>query len=633
MKPRTAAALASLLTFLLYRATLLPGFDFGDTGSFQVMAGSGAITPRDAYPFYFAVGDIVLWLVGGDHAHAFNLASALEAAIACGLIVVAATELSGSLVAGVTAALFFAGSYTFWSQAVIAEVYALHMVFLAGTVCLLLRWERQPTTRRLAAFFALYALGFGNHLSMILLMPAYALFLLVGSPGGWRAIVNRRVVGIALVAAVAGALQYSWNLRSLWLAPVTPSSAGAAWSQFWFDATKVDWRETIVASIPRAMIAERFRMYEFDVIQQFGSIGAGLALVGGVALLLSATRRALLLLTIYLANAAFALSYNVGDTHVFLLPTHLVTALSLACGVAAIQRVTSSIASQPGWLRAAPALVFAGVAVARIWDNYPALDRSDDRRPRDMLAALTAGLDDRQTILLEDLNWQIENGLTYFSKWHTTDVAWARMPDVLPYRETLIADNLAIGRSIAVTAAARSSLNANLSRRALDITPDPLASPSSLAEFVREIPVGTRYVLCLLKPSRDYPLDERDFDEALAVLAPGIDPVARDDYFMVAGQSGEPPIAVRSSSRPFRTSFDLQGVPVDIRMESWLAFDTIRRMGFAQVVAGHRHALIVERGVSFVALDGSGRPIQSTYAASLFAPPLRYLIRALRRVQ
>jgi len=68
-------------------------------------------------------------------------------------------------------------------------------------------------------------------------------------------------------------------------------------------------------------------------------------------------------------------------------------------------------------------------------------------------------------------------------------------------------------------------------------------------------------------------------------------------------------------------------------MESWLAFDTIRRMGFAQVVAGHRHALIVERGVSFVALDGSGRPIQSTYAASLFAPPLRYLIRALRRVQ
>src|SRR4029079_10283527 len=126
-------------------------------------------------------------------------------------------------------------------------------------------------------------------------------------------------------------------------------------------------------------------------------------------------------------------------------------------------------------------------------------------------------------------------------------------------------------RSLPAPAGAKTSLTATLSRRALDITPDPLASRSSLAEFIREIPLGTRYVLCLLKPSRDYPLDERDFDDALAVLAPGTDPVARDDYFMVAGQSGDPPIAVRSSSRPFRTSFDLQGVPVDVRMESWLA--------------------------------------------------------------
>ena len=43
----------------------------------------------------------------------------------------------------------------------------------------------------------------------------------------------------------------------------------------------------------------------------------------------------------------------------------------------------------------------------------------------------------------------------------------------------------------------------------------------------------------------------------------------------------------------------LDGVRVDVRMESWLAFDTIRRMGFGQVVADRRHTLIVERGVSF----------------------------------
>ena len=42
-------------------------------------------------------------------------------------------------------------------------------------------------------------------------------------------------------------------------------------------------------------------------------------------------------------------------------------------------------------------------------------------------------------------------------------------------------------------------------------------------------------------------------------------------------------------------------------MESWLAADTIRRMGFGHVVAAHRHTLIVERGVSFVAFDAARR--------------------------
>ena len=62
-------------------------------------------------------------------------------------------------------------------------------------------------------------------------------------------------------------------------------------------------------------------------------------------------------------------------------------------------------------------------------------------------------------------------------------------------------------------------------------------------------------------------------------------------------------------------------------MESWLAFDTIRRMGFGHIVANHRHTLIVERGVSFAAFDGEGRPIRTVYLANIFAPQPRYLVR------
>src|SRR6516165_11239329 len=118
-----AALIAATAAFALYRATLLPGVDFGDTGSFQTMVGSALITPRDAYPLYFAIGTAMLWLTNASPAHALNLASAIEAAAACGLTVLVAAELSGSIAAALGVTLLFAASYTFWSQAVIAEVY------------------------------------------------------------------------------------------------------------------------------------------------------------------------------------------------------------------------------------------------------------------------------------------------------------------------------------------------------------------------------------------------------------------------------------------------------------------------------------------------------------------------------
>ena len=43
-------------------------------------------------------------------------------------------------------------------------------------------------------------------------------------------------------------------------------------------------------------------------------------------------------------------------------------------------------------------------------------------------------------------------------------------------------------------------------------------------------------------------------------------------------------------------------------MESWLAADTIRRMGFGQVIAARHHTLIIERGVSLVDVR-SVRPV------------------------
>jgi hypothetical protein len=618
-----AALLVGACAFALYHATLLPGVDFGDTGSFQATVGSPVISPRDGYPLYFAIGNLFLRLTRVEPARALNLASAAEGAIASGIVVLVAAELSGSLLAAVAAALLWAGSYTFWSQSIIGEVYALHAFFVGASLFALFRWQARPTSGRLASFFALYALGFGNHLSMVLLLPGYAIFLLVAAPGGWRSMLRGRIVVLAAVVAAFGALQYAWNLRELWLRPHAPDGLLDALNIFWFDVTKSDWRATMVARVPQSMLADRVAMYVFDIRQQFGWPVPLLAIIGLAATWRRSPPRGLLMLLLYLVNVLFAFSYNVGDTHVFYLSSHLFVAMLVAPALVFIAETIASGRRRElvGSVLAVAAVLYAS---ARIYRDYPALDRSSDRRPAAVLSALTTGLDDHHAIFITDLNWQIQNGLSYFTKETRPEVAEARAPDILLYAPALIRDNEAIGRDVALTERARAELAAAYGPL-LEMRADPRVDVPSLSDIVAGVPAGTRYVLTVLKPSRDLAIDEADLRGAVQALG-GRTNDERSDYLALAGIAGRDPVLSVDSPSPFRRIVHLGAVSVDVRMESWLDFDTIRRMGFGQVVANHRHTLIVERGISFVTFDDRGRPLQTAYRSNIFAPQPRFLV-------
>src|SRR4029077_1042225 len=124
--------------------------------------------------------------------------------------------------------------------------------------------------------------------------------------------------------------------------------------------------------------------------------------------------------------------------------------------------------------------------------DYPALDRSRDTRPTQVMSALTAGLDDRRSILLADLNWQIQNGLSYVASVTKPEVAWTRMPDVLLFAPALIADNAAIGREVALPERARTTAQAAYGPL-LAFAPDPRVAVPPLSDAARNLPPGTRY--------------------------------------------------------------------------------------------------------------------------------------------
>ena len=328
------AAIVATVAFWAYTKTLLPGVDLGDTGGFQAAVLWPEVSARQAYPLYYDLAaPFVRAASMANPARGLNLFSAIFGAVAVGLLTYLCALVAESLAAGIVAGLLLAFSYTFWSQAIIAEVYTLHLTLVLVSCLALYAYAQQPSRLRLAILFAVYAFAFGNHLSMILLLVPFAVFLLQVTPDR-RTLFAPATIALAAIIAAAGALQYWPNFVSTSHLGGGPISWGERLATFWFDTTKVDWRESMVMGVRGDQLVDRVGMWWFDVRQQFGIFGLVLAVVGAVRLWTISRPWATLIVLAYAINTLFAFTYNVGDTHVFYLPSHLMLAVQVMTGLA-----------------------------------------------------------------------------------------------------------------------------------------------------------------------------------------------------------------------------------------------------------------------------------------------------------
>ena len=616
------ACVIGTIAFSVYARTLLPGVDLGDTGGFQAAVLWPETSARQAYPLYYALARPFVLAVSPDNpARGLNLFSALSGGLAVALLTCFAALLTTSVAAGAVAGLLLAFSHTFWTQSVIAEVYALHIALIACCLLALHAYGRQPTRGRLAIFFAIYAISFGNHLSMILLLIPFALFLATAHPRP-RDLLRPGVAGLALAIACAGALLYAPNVVWVWTNIDAPPRWSDRLATFWFDVTKSDWRGSMMAGVDPSEWRDRVAMWAWDARLQFGLAGLAAAIAGALRLWWVSRSWALLLSSAYLINTAFAVTYNVGDPHVFFLPGHAFTAVAVAALCAGWRSVQGHPAKVLG--SAALAVVLLPYAGWRAWDTWPSADRSEDRRADLLVARVTAGINDTNALLLSDMDWQSENALLYSARYERRQLAWRRLGEVMPHLPFLVNDNHAIGRDIVLAGSAAARVAAAYGSL-FPLAPDSI--PPGIADRAAMIPRGTPYVIVLLEPTGGDALNAEDFDLALASLA---GPAARRSaarFQLWAGLSGEPTAVRHESNRPSRTAFSILGDQFTVRFESWLPFETFRRAGFGQVLRGRERVLTIERGVSLVWFEPDGSPV-ITYAAGLFAPRARLRIPA-----
>jgi hypothetical protein len=643
----SVSCIVATLAFWAYTQTLLPGVDPGDTGGFQAAVLWPEVSARQAYPLYYNLArPFVSAAAPTDPARALNLFSAIWGAAAVGLFVFVCASVTGSLAGGAAAGGLLAFSYTFWTQAVIAEVYTLHLALIALCLVVLYAYAAKPNRARLALFFVVDAIAFGNHFSMILLLVPFAVFLLQTTPAP-ASLFRPSVISIALAAVAVGALQYAPNFMAVWGEYDAPTGWANRAAAFWFDTTKQDWRDQMVLGIQATQASDRFAMWWFDARQQFGLAGLAAAAVGTIGLWHMSRRWATLVATALVINTAFALTYNVGDTHVFFLPGHFMTAFLAGAGVAWLLQLwgeprhptaQACAAGAPprarlaDLTRSAPQVILIVAAFAYVawrgWSTWPAVDRHTDRRAQQLIAGLSLGISERDALLVSQMNWQIENVLLYTQRHLRPDLAWIRLGDVMSHWPFLVEDNHRIGRDLVLTPQAAAGVIAAYGP-AYPVIPDGALPIRTLEQAADAVPTGMPYVLSVLTPPREERLDLESLAAAMRTLAGSKAPAITGTAFEVfAGVAGEPARYHRASNRPFTDRLQVLEESLIVRMDSWLPSDTFRRAGFGHVLRGREHVMIIERGVNLVWFGRDGRASQPFYWASLFAAQPRFRLPA-----
>ncbi len=291
--------------------------------------------------------------------------------------------------AGLAAACAFGLGPVWVSQATVAEVYALHGLFLAAIVWVVAGLERRMASvetrdiarnalpvRRITALCLLIGLALTHHRMTVLVLPVLLVYLLWRIPNFWRP--RRAWLGWAAALLAPLALYAYLPLRA---------ALGVSDLNGSYVNTPAGFLDHVLARQYAAFFAENALGAPFSVAdavrltwRQVGAAGFVLGLIGLAQLRDSrghAAKAWVFVLLALLSNAAFAIGYQVADREVFFIPVFLFFALFAGGGVGMIRRLPSRT-TRGLWMVQGAQIVAVLLVALGVFGRGPIVDRSQD---------------------------------------------------------------------------------------------------------------------------------------------------------------------------------------------------------------------------------------------------------------
>ncbi len=409
---------ASVFIFftVIYGLTLCKTVFWWDSGELIANIAVLGIPHRPGFPIYVLLGKLFSWLPLWSFALRVNLLSCLFASFSLAIFYrifqnsvslffpEMARQKRAALVSGLCFLLVFGFTYSFWIQAVRAEVYSLNMLFFSLLLLLNVRYLKDKNLKHIYLFFFLLGLGLGNHhLSLLSALPALVVLLLIFHPGFLLNL--RRVTSCALFSLLGLSIYFYLPIRSLSDPPLAwgkvksiSSSAGSVFALDTIRRMNLDF----VSHIP-AKISQLLLLFS----DQLTFICFMISLIG-LFLFFRYNRRLLVFLLLLIAGNCAVVTLMTTefiptnpDLHGYL--TFSIFALAFSFGMSVLL-LLKHIRNASSFVHRSSYAILAAVSLFPIFEHYPEADLSKNRIPHEYGLSVISGLDSNSVLFLDNVN-------------------------------------------------------------------------------------------------------------------------------------------------------------------------------------------------------------------------------------